>query len=117
MVYLRVLNKANPFVRDMPKYLRTSQMSVHGYPADKSIFCCNLKLGLLNLQEETVGSSHADIDQDDVSLAGVLQGAVGRAVCYCFTPVFARRCWAIIRGFPIRQHPVGVPWASRGGSC
>ena len=82
-------------------------MSVHGYPADKSIFYCNLKL---ELQEETVDSSHADIDQDDVFLAGVLQGAVGRAVCYCFTPVFARRCWAIIRGFPIRQRPVGVPW-------
>ena len=85
-------------------------MSVHGYPADKSIFYCNLKLGLLELQEETVDSSHADIDQDDVFLAGMLQGAVGRAVCYCFTPVFARRCWAIIRGFPIRQRPVGVPW-------
>ena len=87
-------------------------MPVHGYPADKSIFCCNLKLGLLKLQEETVGSSHADIPiyQDDVSLTGVLQGAVGRAVCYCFTPVFARRCWAIICGFPIRQRPVCVPW-------
>ena len=94
----------------MPKYLRTSQMSLHGYPADKSIFYCNFKLGLLKLQEETAGTSHADIDQDDVSLAGVLQGAVGRTVCYCFTPVSARRCWAIIRGFPIRQHPVGIPW-------
>ena len=71
-------------------------MSVQGYPADKSIFYCNLKLGLLKLQEETVCSSHADIDQDDVFLAGVLQGAVGRAVCYCFTPVFGRRCWVII---------------------
>ena len=81
-------------------------MSVHGYPADKSIFYYNFKLGLLKLQEETAGTSHADIDQDDVSLAGVLQGAVGRAVCYCFTPVSARRCWAIIRCFPIRQHPV-----------
>ena len=70
-------------------------------------FFCNLKLGLLKLQEETVGSSHADLDQDDVFLAGsgVLQGSVGRAVCYCFTPVFARRCWAIIHGFPIRQRP------------
>ena len=55
-------------------------MSVHGYPADKFIFYCNLKLGLLKLQEETVGSSHAGIDQDDVFLAGVLQGPVGRAV-------------------------------------
>ena len=51
-------------------------MSVHGYPADKSIFFCNLQLGLLKLQD----TSHADIDQDDVSLAGVLQDAVGRAV-------------------------------------
>ncbi len=48
------------------------------------MFYCNFKLGLLKLQEETAGTSHADIDQDDVSLAGVLQGAVGRAVCYCF---------------------------------
>ena len=47
-------------------------MSVHGYPADMSIF---VQLGLLKLQEDT---SHADIDQDDVSLAGVLQDAVGR---------------------------------------
>ena len=40
-------------------------------------------LGLLELQEET---PQADINQDNVSLAGVLQGAVGRAVD---TPVFA----------------------------
>ena len=32
----RVPNSANPFVRDMPKLIRTSKMSVH--PADKSIF-------------------------------------------------------------------------------
>ena len=101
----RVRKKANPFVGDMLKYLRTSQMSVHG---SSPFFYCNLKLGL-KLQEETVGSSHAEIDQDDAFLAGVLQGAVGRAVCYCFTPVFARRCWAIIHGFPIRQRPRGRP--------
>ena len=81
-------------------------MSVHGYPADKSIFYCSLKLGLLKLQEETAGTSHADIDQDDVSLAGVLQGAVGRAVCYCFTPVFARRYWVKYTVF----QSVSVPW-------
>ena len=40
-------------------------------------------LGLLELQEDT---PQADINQDNVSLAGVLQGAVGRAVD---TPVFA----------------------------
>ena len=57
-------------------------MSVHGYPVDMSIFC-NLQLGLLELQEET---PQADINQDNVSLAGGLQGAVGRAVD---TPVFA----------------------------
>ena len=57
-------------------------MSVHGYPVDMSIFC-NLPLSLLELQEDT---PQADIDQDNVSLAGVLQGAVGRAVD---TPVFA----------------------------
>ena len=53
-------------------------MSVHGYPADMSIFC-NLQLGLLKLQEDT---PQADIDQDNSSLAGVLQGAVGRTVWY-----------------------------------
>ena len=47
-----------------------------------SIFC-NLQLGLLELQEET---PQTDINQDNVSLAGMLQGAVGRAVD---TPVFA----------------------------
>ena len=51
-------------------------MSVHGYPADMSIFC-NLQLGLLELQEDT---PQTDIDQDNVSLAGMLQGAVGRTV-------------------------------------
>ena len=51
-------------------------MSVDGYPTDMSIFS-NLQLGLLKLQEDT---SQADIDQDNVSLAGVLHGAVGRAV-------------------------------------
>ena len=50
-------------------------MSVHGYPADMSIF---LQLATwLTVQEET---PQADIDQEDVSLAGVLQGAVGSAV-------------------------------------
>ena len=79
---IRVRNSANPCVRDMSKSLRTCQMSVHGYPVDMLIFC-NLQLGLLELQEET---PQADINQDNVSLAGVLQGAVGRAVD---TPVFA----------------------------
>ena len=88
----RVRNSANPFVRDMPKYLRTSQMSVHGYPVDKSILDCNLKQGSLKLQEETAGTSNADIDQHDVSLGSMLQGAVGRAVCYCFIPTFVRHC-------------------------
>ena len=58
-------------------------MSVHGYPADMSIFC-NLQLCLQELQEDT---PQADIDQDNVSLAGGLQDAVGRAVD---TPLFAR---------------------------
>ena len=84
-------------------------MSVHGYPAltgRQVNFYCNLKLGFLKLQEETAGTSHAVIDQYDVSVGGVLQGAVGGTVCYCFIPVSACRCWAIIRGFPIRQRPV-----------
>ena len=60
-------------------------MSVHGYPADMSIFY--------------------------VSLAGVLQGAVGRTVD---TPVFARgrSCWTIICGFHTiaggTEHAVGT---------
>ena len=69
-------------------------MSVDGYPADMSIFC-NLQLGLMKLQEDTL---QADIDQDDVSLAGVLQGAVAaELVAQSDTP--CSRCWAIIRGF------------------
>ena len=64
-------------------------MSVHGYPADKSIFDCNLKLGLLKSRRDSwqCGTSHADTDEDDdiVSLAGVLQDAVGHAVCCVFT--------------------------------
>ncbi len=95
----------------MPKYLRTSQLSVHGYPADKSIFYCNLKLGLLKLQEETAGTSHADIDQDNVSLAGVLQGAVGRAV---LTLLFHPSVRAPLLGDNTR---FSNPSASRGGSC
>ena len=79
-------------------------MSVHGYPADMSIFC-NLQLGLLKSHEDT---PQADIDQDNVSVAGVLQGAVGRAVD---TPVFAC-CWTIIRGFHTiaggTEHTVGT---------
>ena len=83
-------------------------MSVHGYPADMSIFC-NLHLGLLELQEDT---PQADIDQDNVSLAGVLQGAVGRTVDTPSPPVFARCCWTIIRGFHTiaggTEHAVGT---------
>ena len=106
----RVQNSANPCVRDMSKYLRTCQMSVHGYPADMSIFC-NLQLGLLELQQED--TPQADIDQDNISLAGMLQvqGAVGRTVD---TPMFARAsfCWTIIRGFHTiaggTEHAVGT---------
>ena len=100
--YSRVRNSANTCVRDMPKYLRTSRMSVHGYPADMSIF---LQLGLLKLQEDT---PQADIDQDNVSLAGVLQDAVGRAVWYP-PPRQCSRCvyWAIIRRFLRRDTIAG----------
>ena len=67
-------------------------MSVHGYPADKSnFFYCNLKLGSLKSQRDSwqCGTSQTDIDEDDVSLADVLQDAVGRAVC-CVFAVFER---------------------------
>ena len=61
-------------------------MSVHGYPADMSIFC-NLQLGLLELQD----TPQAGLDQDNVSLAGVLQGAVATELfAQSDTPVFAR---------------------------
>ena len=81
-------------------------MSVHGYPVDMSIFCnLQLGLGLLELQEET---PQADINQDNVYLAVVLQGAVGRAVD---TPC-SRCCWTIIRGFHTiaggTEHAVGT---------
>ena len=85
-------------------------MSVHGYPADMSIFC-NLQLGLLKLRE--VSSWQADIDQEDVSLAGVLQGAVGSAVWYphWISPPPRGHCsyWVIIHGF-LRRDTI----ASRG---
>ena len=62
-------------------------MFVDGYPTDMSIFC-NLQLGLMKLQEDT---PQADIDQDGVSLAGVLQRAVAaELVAQSDTPVFAR---------------------------
>ena len=51
-------------------------------------FDCNLKFGLLKSRRDSwqCGTSHVDAvtDEDDVSLAGVLQGAVGRAVCCVF---------------------------------
>ena len=49
----------------------------------------NLKLGLLKSRRDSwqCGTSHADTDEDDVSLAGGLQDAVGR------------RFWAIIHVF------------------
>ena len=43
-------------------------MSVHGYPTDKSIFYCNLKLGLLNLQEETAVTGHHFSDKEPIFL-------------------------------------------------
>ena len=64
-------------------------MSIHGYLADASILYCNLKLGLLKLQEETAGTFNADIDQDDVFLAGlckvqlVAQSVIVSPQCSC----------------------------------
>ena len=57
---------------------------------------------------ELQDTPQADIDQDNVSVAGMLQGAVGRTVD---TPVFAC-CWTIIRGFHTiaggTEHTVGT---------
>ena len=58
-----------------------------------SPFYCNLKLGLLKSRRDSYqcGTSHVDTDDDDVSLAGVLQDAVGRAVSvWCVFPVYLR---------------------------
>ena len=50
----------------------------------KCPYFCNLQLGLLKLQD----TPQADIDQDNVSLAGVLQGAVAtELVAQSDTPV------------------------------
>ena len=51
-------------------------------------FDSNLKLGLLMSRRDhwQCGTSHADTDENDVSLAGVLQDAVGRVVCCVFAP-------------------------------
>ena len=45
-------------------------------------FDCNLKLGLLKSRRDSwqCGTSQADTDEADVSLAGVMQDAVGWAV-------------------------------------
>ena len=40
----------------------------------------------MKLHEETAGTSHADIDQDDVSLAGVLQALVAQSVNVIVSP-------------------------------
>ena len=76
-------------------------MSVHGYPADMSIFC-NLQLGLLMLQEDM---PQTDIDQDNVSLACVLQGAVATELVAQSDIPRVRECccWAIICGFLRRR--------------
>ena len=51
-------------------------MSVHGYPADQSILL-QLETRLTEVtRRERAGTSHADIDQDQVSIPGMLQGAV-----------------------------------------
>ena len=54
-------------------------------------FDCNLKLGLLKSRRDNwqCGTSHGDTDEDDVSLAGVLQDAVGCVVC-CVFAIFGR---------------------------
>ena len=101
----RVQNSANPCVRDMPKFSEQVKCPCMVIRRSRPFFC-NLQLGSLKLQEDT---SHADKDQDDVSLAGVLQDAVGRAVWYP-PPQCLRRCWAIIRGFLRRDTIAGTPF-------
>ena len=68
-----VQNSANPFVQHLPKYLRTVKCPYMVVRRTSPLFYCNFELCLLKLQE-TAGTSHADIDQDDVSLAGVQFG-------------------------------------------
>ena len=80
-------------------------MSVHGYPVDKSIFYCNLnlKLGLLTVTRRD--SWHIQCRHRSRRCL-----SCWRAVCYCFTSVFVRRCWATIRGLLSRR-----PWARTCG--
>ena len=58
------------------------------------LFDCNLKLVLLKLRKETARTSHADTDESDVSLAGVLQDAelcelVAQSDSYCMRGLVA----------------------------
>ena len=84
----------------MPKYLRTCQMSVHGYPADMSIFL-QLATRLTEVTRRHAPSRHRS--RQCISCwrsARCSCHRVGRAV-WC--PRFlARRCWAIIRGYDPR---------------
>ena len=63
-------------------------MSVYGYPADKSICLLQLEISLIS-HEETAGSVARPMHTGDVSLAGVLQDAVGHAAC-CVFAIFGR---------------------------
>ena len=79
----------------MPKFIRTSQISAHGYPADMSIFLLQLEIRLKSQKDSwQSGTSHADTDEDDVSLAGVLQDAE-----WSHSPLRVCRFGAIIHVF------------------
>ena len=51
-------NRANPCVRDMPKFIRTSQISAHGYPADMSIFLLQLEIRLTEVTKRQLAVWH-----------------------------------------------------------
>ena len=110
----RVRKSANPCVRDMPKYLRTCQMSVDGYPADMSIF-----LHLATRLNEVTRRHAPNRHRSRRSYLSCWRAArcscrwVGRAVWYpC---VRGRRCWAIIPGFLRRDTIAGVAdWYASG---
>ena len=63
-------------------------MSVHGYPADKSIFYCNLKFGLLKSQKETAGSVSRQMQTQKKTILCLLLASPSL--------LRVRRFWAII---------------------
>ena len=67
-------------------------MCVHGYPADKSIFCLQLESRVTEITKRC-DTSHADTYEDDVSVACAARCSWSRSMFR------VRRFWAIIHVF------------------